>query len=213
MDYTIRLELPADFHTVESVTRDAFWNLYIPGCNEHLIIHHMRNSKAFIPNLAFVIEINNKIIGNIMFTHSQIVNADNHVFKTITIGPVSIAPQFMNKGYGTKLINFALQQAKKLNYQAVLLYGYPSFYTKLGFKLAADFNISRSDGLFAQALLALELHPNALARVSGCFQESDLYHHDNQEMLDKFDERFPPKIKSTLPSQAQFALMVDAIIK
>jgi predicted N-acetyltransferase YhbS len=213
MNYTIRLETPDDFHIVESISRDAFWNLYVPGCNEHLIINTMRTHQDFIQRLAFVIEVDNKIIGNIMFTKSHIITPDKQTYKTITIGPISISPDFSGQGYGTILISYALEQARKLNYKAVILYGYPSFYTKLGFLLAANFNISRSDGVFAQALLAIELFPNALTGISGNFYESELYHLDDDTLLEQFDQNFPPKKKSILPSQAEFILMVDAIIE
>jgi putative acetyltransferase len=36
MDITIRLEGPKDHRIVEELTREAFWNLHMPGCDEHL---------------------------------------------------------------------------------------------------------------------------------------------------------------------------------
>ena len=33
----IRLEQPGDQCAVEALTRDAFWNVYKPGCDEHLV--------------------------------------------------------------------------------------------------------------------------------------------------------------------------------
>ena len=53
----IRLEEPRDYLIVEEITRDAFWNLYCPGCNEHLIVHNLRNHADFIAELTFVIEL------------------------------------------------------------------------------------------------------------------------------------------------------------
>ncbi|MCI8558236.1 MAG: acetyltransferase [Lachnospiraceae bacterium] len=32
----IRLETPADYRKVENLTREAFWNVYRPGCTERL---------------------------------------------------------------------------------------------------------------------------------------------------------------------------------
>ena len=31
----IRAEVPADHRAVEEMTREAFWNVYAPGCEEH----------------------------------------------------------------------------------------------------------------------------------------------------------------------------------
>ena len=32
---TIRLETPADYREVENLTREAFWNVYRPGCTDN----------------------------------------------------------------------------------------------------------------------------------------------------------------------------------
>ena len=57
MNIPIRQEQPQDYDTVEQITREAFWNLYRPGCEEHLIVHKLRKHPDFIPELAFVIEL------------------------------------------------------------------------------------------------------------------------------------------------------------
>ena len=41
-DYIIRQETKADHQTVETLTREAFWNQSVPGCNEHYFVHTMR---------------------------------------------------------------------------------------------------------------------------------------------------------------------------
>ena len=63
----LRLEEPKDYKEVENLTREAFWNVYIPGCDEHYIIHIMRKSDAFIKELDIVAELGDKIVGNIMW--------------------------------------------------------------------------------------------------------------------------------------------------
>lgn len=57
----IRNEEMSDYETVERITREAFYNLYIPGCVEHYLVHIMRNHKDFIPELDFVLELNGSI--------------------------------------------------------------------------------------------------------------------------------------------------------
>ena len=34
---TIRNEMPADYAAVEALTREAFYNMYMPGCVEHYL--------------------------------------------------------------------------------------------------------------------------------------------------------------------------------
>ncbi len=52
----IRLEQPKDYREVENLTREAFWNVYRPGCLEHYVLNQYRNDPDFIPELDFVME-------------------------------------------------------------------------------------------------------------------------------------------------------------
>lgn len=45
----IRNEKETDYMEVEEITRKAFYNLYIPGCTEHYLVHIMRPHKDFLP--------------------------------------------------------------------------------------------------------------------------------------------------------------------
>ena len=74
MDLEIRNESESDYREVEELTREAFWNLYVPGCNEHYLVHVMRKHPDFIAALDFVAVHNNKVIGNIMYTTSRVID-------------------------------------------------------------------------------------------------------------------------------------------
>ena len=67
-DLTIRLETQKDYRAVEELTREAFWNVYKPGADEHYYVHMMRSHPDFLPELAFVLEKDGEIVGNIMYT-------------------------------------------------------------------------------------------------------------------------------------------------
>lgn len=71
-NYSIRVEEERDYSTVESLVRESFWNVYRPGCTEHYILHYLRNCPDFIPELAFVMEVDGKIIGQNVFVKAQI---------------------------------------------------------------------------------------------------------------------------------------------
>ena len=57
MNMTIRREERKDYRAVESLTRQAFWNLYVPGCVEHYLVHLLRRHRDFVPELDFVLEL------------------------------------------------------------------------------------------------------------------------------------------------------------
>ena len=41
---SIRNEKPEDYRTVEELIKKTFWNLSVPGCNEHYLVHQIRKS-------------------------------------------------------------------------------------------------------------------------------------------------------------------------
>lgn len=96
----IRNERETDFRKVEEITRKAFWNIYAPGCNEHYLVHIMRSHKDFLPELDFVIEVDDQIIGNIMYTKAKLVDDSGEEKAILTFGPVCILPEYQRKGYG-----------------------------------------------------------------------------------------------------------------
>ncbi|MGN0238023.1 MAG: hypothetical protein ACI4AK_08085 [Lepagella sp.] len=55
--FTIRLERPTEQREVENLVRESFWNVYRPGCLKHYVLHCLRHDKAFIPELNYVMEI------------------------------------------------------------------------------------------------------------------------------------------------------------
>ena len=54
----IRTEEKSEYREVENLVRDSFWNVYRPGCLEHYVLHQLRNDPAFVPELDFVMLLN-----------------------------------------------------------------------------------------------------------------------------------------------------------
>jgi len=88
----LRLEEEKDFKIVENITREAFWNVYKPGCNEHFILHNLRNSQAFIKELDFVAEMDGSVVGNIVYSKGKVVDDDGMEHEVIGFGPISVLP-------------------------------------------------------------------------------------------------------------------------
>lgn len=74
MEPIIRKETPHDYRAVETMTRNAFYNIYVPGCIEHYLVHTMRSHEDFIPELDFVLELDGQVIGNIMYTRAALLD-------------------------------------------------------------------------------------------------------------------------------------------
>lgn len=210
MDIKIRNEIPSDYRKVEEITREAFWNLYCPGSNEHLIVHNLRNHEDFITELAFVIEVDGEIIGSIHYSKSKIISKDGKEYETITFGPVSILPKLHRKGFGRALIEHSIEVAKKLGYKSIIIGGFPYHYETYGFVGAKKYGISLSDGNFYTGIMALPLVEGALDEVSGSIYFSETMEPD-ETMLDEFDKEFPYKEKKVQESQLQFEIAVSEL--
>ena len=76
-----------------------------------------------------------------------------------------------------------------MSYKAVIIYGYPDYNSKYGFKGGKFFNISTPEGDFMKALQVLELQENALKRIQGKFFQDDIFHADESE-YEEFDKTF-----------------------
>lgn len=102
----IRNEKKEDWETVEEITRQAFYNLYVPGCVEHYLVHIMREHEDFIPELDFVLELDGQVIGNIIYTKAKLIDENGTEKEILTFGPVSIHPGYQRMGYGKMLRYF-----------------------------------------------------------------------------------------------------------
>ncbi len=205
MDIKIRHENPEDYRIVENVAREAFWNLYFPGCNEHVAINKLRKSFDFIEKLTYIVEVDGKIAGGIFYSKSKIISNNNEKFDTISFGPVFILPEYHRQGIGRKLITYSIEKAKELGYRAILTLGYDYHYKPYGFISGKNYNISMPDGNFYKGLLVLPLYNGALDNISGSVYFSDALEATEEE-TEEFDKFFELKEKKVQPSQKEFEI-------
>ena len=99
---TIRLETKDDYRNVENLTREAFWNVYRPGCMEHYVLHCYRDDSAFVPELDFVMELDGELIGQVIYVRSEIACDDGQRLPIMAFGPISIAHAYKRQGYGKR---------------------------------------------------------------------------------------------------------------
>ena len=202
-DYNIRLEKKEDYRAVEALVREAFWNVYRPGCSEHYVIHVLRDDPAFVKELDFVMELDGKLIGQNMFMKTVINADDGRVISVLTMGPICVTPELKRKGYGKALLDYSLAKAAELGYGAVLFEGNIGFYGKSGFDYSRKFGIRYHDlpqEADSSFFLCKELMPGYLDGVTGVYQTPQGYYVNDSD-VEEFDKSFPHKEKLTLPGQ------------
>ena len=210
MEITIRNEEEQDYRVVEEVTREAFWNLYIPGAMEHFIAHSIRKHPDYLPELSFVIELDGEIIGSIMYTRARVVDEEGIEHPLVSFGPVSILPKYHRQGFGRKLIEHSISEAKRLGHKAIILGGFPYHYHPYGFVGSKKYNIAMPDGKFYTGIMVLPLYEDALAGISGTVHFSEALYLDEAAFAE-YDATFPEKEKKVLPCQAKFEAAASEI--
>ena len=205
LNYIIRRETEKDYREVENLAREAFWNLSVEGCSEHYFMHMLRQHEAFIPELDFVVEIDGKIIGSIMYSESKLKDENNNEKTVLTMGPLCIHPDFQRKGYGKLLLEHTFAKALEMGYDTVINFGNPDNYVARGYKSCKKYNVCFEGDIFPAALLVKELRENVLDGRKWFYYQNDADKCcDDEEAVEKYDSLFPPKIKAWQPSQEEF---------
>lgn len=201
--YTIRGEEEKEYRAVENLVREAFWNVYRPGCLEHYVLHQLRSDPAFVPELDFVMEKDGQLIGQNMFMRAVIKADDGRDIPIMTMGPICIAPEYKRKGYGKILLDYSLEKAAELGAGALCFEGNIDFYGKSGFDYARKFGIRYHDlpeGADDSFFLCKVLKPGYLDGITGEYAPPQGYLVDEAE-AEAFDGAFPFKEKQKLPGQ------------
>lgn len=197
---TFRRETESDWRKVEFLTREAFWNVYRPGCTEHYVLHCYRSRPDFVPELDLVMEREGTLIGHVMYARSKILTDEGKEIPIMTFGPISIAPEYQRQGYGTVLLRHSMEKAKEMGCGALAITGNIGFYGKSGFTVAKNRGIRYADDPGADYFLIAELILGFLDGVSGTYRDPDGYFVSDAE-AEAFDRQFPPKEKRKLPGQ------------
>ena len=200
---TIRLETKDDYRNVENLTREAFWNVYRPGCMEYYVLHCYRDDPAFVPELDFVMELDGELIGQVIYVWSEIDCDDGRKVPIMTFGPIGIAPAYKRQGYGKKLLDYSMEKAKEMGAGALAITGNIDFYGKSGFVPAKIKGIRYADDPEADYFLIKELTPGFLDGISGTYKDPVGYFacEKDPEGFERFEATFPKKEKWKLPGQ------------
>ncbi len=214
IDYVIRLETESDYREVEHLTREAFWNLSFPGCDEHYFIHVMRTHEAFVRELDYVLEADGKIIGSIMYSKAKLVDENGVEKPILSMGPLCIHPDYQRKGYSKVLLEHTFAKAMELGYDTVINFGNPDNYVARGYKSCKKYNVCFEGDVFPAALLVKVLKDGALDGRKWFYHPNDADAPcADAEAVAEFDKLFPPKEKAWRPSQEEFYIHSHSILR
>lgn len=201
--FVIRLETENDYRNTENLAREAFWNVYKPGCVEHYVLHTFRSRPEFVPQLDFVMEKDGKLIGQVMYVRTALQKDDGSQLPIMTLGPIGIHPDYKRQGYGKILLDYSMEKAAAMGAGALCFEGNLDFYGKSGFVVASTMGIhyeGEPRDAVVPYFLCKELKKGYLAGVSGTYRTPQGYFVDDKA-TEVFDQGFPVKEKQKLPGQ------------
>lgn len=132
----IRQERLEDYEEVYHVVKEAFKSAEHSDGNEQNLVVELRKSKAFIPKLSLVAVEEDKIVGHILFTKAFIQGVE-----VLALAPLSVLPDYQNKGVGLSLMKEGHKIAHKLGYEYSVVLGHSKYYPKAGYIPASKYGI------------------------------------------------------------------------
>lgn len=164
---TIRQEQEDDFQAIEHVHKQAF-----EQSNEANLVHLLRSSRAFVSELSLVAEMEEEIVGHLLFSKVHIGDEGN---AALALAPIGVLPSFQQRGIGMKLIDEGIKRATKLSYEVVVVLGEPKYYHRFGFHTASEHNVQAPFDVPEKFFMVLELKKGALRNLEGVVTYPDAF--------------------------------------
>lgn len=196
----IRQEMPEDYMAVEQMTQEAFWNKYHKGCDEHYLVHVLRNHPDYLPEFSRIAVVNGEAVGAVLYSKAKVKNEERE-WEVLTFGPLCVRPDFQGRGIGGMLLKETMQLAREAGYPGIIIFGEPDYYPRAGFRTCDTFGITTADGKNFDAFLGIELKEGALKDIHGRFYESEAFELLAAEKVEEYNKRFPEKKKQYFPCQ------------
>jgi predicted N-acetyltransferase YhbS len=197
-DIEIRMESEKDWYAVELMTQHAFWNKHCPGCDEHYLVHKLRESRDYLPDLSRIAVKDGIVIGCIMYSKAKIVDG-TVTHEILTFGPLCVEPRWQGCGVGEQLLIETMQLASNLGYKGIVIFGEPDYYPRLGFKTCDNFSITTADGKNFEAFMGMELVEGGMKGMKGKFYESEVFENLSKVEVDDYNQKFPSLKKLDFP--------------
>lgn len=186
----LRKERELDYHKTEQMVLDAFWNKHhYTGCDEHLLVHKLRDSEVYLPELSRVAVIGEEIVGVICYAKAMLKQGEQ-TKEILLFGPLCVAPEWQGCGIGGRLLKETLAAAGEMGYEGVVIFGEPDYYPRFGFQTCDHFGITTVDGKNFDAFLGIELVEGGLKDFGGRFIEPEVFENLSPEENEAFTMNF-----------------------
>ncbi len=124
----VRPEREPDFEAISEVVRLAFRSHV-----EERIVRDIRASDYYIPGLALVATVDDRVVGHVMVSHTDL-EADGVRQRIAMLSPLAVHPAEQGKGIGGRLVRDVIDRADEFGEPLIVLEGSPLYYPRFGFR-------------------------------------------------------------------------------
>lgn len=175
---TIRPEEHKDYKDIVSLILRSFQEGtdYSDGTDIIALVEEIRDSKYYIPELSFVAELDNKVVGHFLFSKFPLSptreggHADGAEPEIVMLAPVSVHADHFRQGIGTAMLTQGIEKVKELGYKGITVEGNYKFYHHVGFRTSSEYNIFPTSGYpmkEPRCMMCQETYEGSLAGIHG----------------------------------------------
>jgi putative acetyltransferase len=123
----------------------------------------LRNANVEL--ISLVAEVNNEIIGHILFSPVTIDGAVN--VKVAGLAPMAAIPTWQRQGVGTQLVYAGLKSCEGAGYDAVVVLGHADYYPRFGFSPSTNYGLRCQYDVPPEVFMVKEINKGSLKEVTG----------------------------------------------
>lgn len=142
----IEPEQPSQHEAIRALVEAAFRGVEHADGDEHLFVDRMRAGPSYVPELALVARLGERLVGHILLTRIAVEGPGaGRGDAALLLAEVAVTADMRRRGVARRLIEAALARARAMGFDIVLLIGEAEFYRRFGFVAAAPLGIVASD--------------------------------------------------------------------
>lgn len=167
----IRVATDADWATIPEIHRAAFGD---EGDDVARLTVELRGSEWYEPELSFVAEEDDTLVGHVMNTWNWLEGGSPRVLQ---LSPLGVLPEYQGRGHGSALVRASLDAVRARGGQLLVVEGNPKYYGRFGFVRADELGLlPPPEALYDWAFQVAVLDEDAVV-PQGRFVYSEPFRH------------------------------------
>ena len=146
---TIRPETHRDYKDIVSLVLRSFkeGSDYSDGTDIVALIEEIRDSEYYIPELSFVAELDDRIVGHFLFSRFPLSKTPKGIHSgakdtdIVMLAPVSVHADYLRQGIGSAMLKLGIEKVREMGFSGIIVEGNYKFYSTVGFRASSEYGI------------------------------------------------------------------------